>query len=325
MQAGAGTAAAFSDSAYSEAGATVAPDAAGAALGSAAGGAGQPAERRGGGRAAPGRRAPELLRRGPVRGRPARAGGQGRHRLQLRPAAPDQPRPGHGRAQLAGHRLGLPRRPGGRRAAGQVLPHVHDGGRHRAPGQGVRDGRRGGGPAVDRHGAAARRGGQGLRRARRRQGGSGEPRRHLLRHRRLGGGRRRVRTRADPRGARPPACRAGRGGRPLRRRHHHGGRPRAQGADPADHGHGRGDGPGRRRRRHGGGPGRQLRAHQGGRGGRPPGRADRGHGQPAVGHADARELPVRAQRGQRRRAHGTRGLPGAGLGRRDRDRHVRPA
>ena len=49
------------------------------------------------------------------------------------------------------------------------------------------------------------------------------------------------------------------------------------------------------------------------------------HGQPALGHADARQLPLLAQRGQRARAHGPRGHAGPGLGRRDRGRHVRAA
>ena len=50
-----------------------------------------------------------------------------------------------------------------------------------------------------------------------------------------------------------------------------------------------------------------------------------GHGQPALGHADARQLPLRPQRGQRARAHGPRGHARPGLGRRDRGRHVRAA
>ena len=56
VQAGAGTEAAFSDSAYTEAGATVAPDAAATLVGRRPGRAGQPAERRGRGGVA--RRAP---------------------------------------------------------------------------------------------------------------------------------------------------------------------------------------------------------------------------------------------------------------------------
>ena len=88
---------------------------------------------------------------------------------------------------------------------------------------------------------------------------------------------------------------------------------------------GRGHGRGRRRGRHGRRPGRQLRADQGRRGGGAPGRPHRGHGQPALGHADARQLPLRPQRGQRARAHGPRGHARPRLGRRDRDRHVRAA
>ena len=38
-------------------------------------------------------------------------------------------------------------------------------------------------------------------------------------------------------------------------------------------------------------------------------RPHRGHGEPAVGHADARQLPLRPQRGERARADGTRGHP----------------
>ena len=56
-----------------------------------------------------------------------------------------------------------------------------------------------------------------------------------------------------------------------------------------------------------------------------PGRPHRRHGQPAVGHADARQLPLRPQRGQRARPDGPRGHARPGLGRRDRDRHVRAA
>ena len=37
---------------------------------------------------------------------------------------------------------------------------------------------------------------------------------------------------------------------------------------------------------------------------RPQRRVDGGHGQPALGHADPRQLPLRPQRGQRARAHG---------------------
>ncbi len=75
MQAGAGAEAAFPDAAYTEAGATVAPDAAvdvGAAPGWSCG-----STRRAPTEAAAlprGRRGPELLRRGAVRGGPARAG-----------------------------------------------------------------------------------------------------------------------------------------------------------------------------------------------------------------------------------------------------------
>ncbi len=135
----------------------------------------------------------------------------------------------------------------------------------------------------------------------------------------------RLRPRAHPRGARPPARRAGRGGRPLRRRHHHRGRAGAQGPRAAHDGDGRGHGRGRRRGGHGGGPGGQLRAHQGGRGGGAQRCARGRHGQPALGHADARQLPLRPQRGQRARAHGPRGHARPRLGRRDRGGHVRAA
>ena len=50
-----------------------------------------------------------------------------------------------------------------------------------------------------------------------------------------------------------------------------------------------------------------------------------GMANPPVGHADPRQLPLRPQRGQRARPHGARGHAGAGLGRRDRRRHVRAA
>jgi NAD(P) transhydrogenase subunit alpha len=59
---------------------------------------------------------------------------------------------------------------------------------------------------------------------------------------RLGRGRRRLRPRADPRGAGPPADRAGRRGRALRRRHHDGGRAGTQGAGALDRVDGRGHG-----------------------------------------------------------------------------------
>src|ERR1700735_2545712 len=73
VQAGAGTEAAFSDGAYTEAGATVAPGRRVDARRRRVGGAGQPAERRRRGGGAPGRRAAELFRGGAGRGRRAHA------------------------------------------------------------------------------------------------------------------------------------------------------------------------------------------------------------------------------------------------------------
>ena len=100
---------------------------------------------------------------------------------------------------------------------------------------------------------------------------------------------------------------AGRGGRPLRRRHHHRGRAGAQGARAGVHLDGRRHGRGRRRGRHGGGPGRQLRADRGRRGGAPQRRIGGRHGQPALGHAHPRQLPLRPQCGQRARIDGPEG------------------
>ena len=148
----------------------------------------------------------ELLQRGRSPSTTVRVlAGQGGHGLQLRPAAPDQPGPVDGRPHLPGDGVGLPRRAGGGRAPGQVLPHVHDGGRHRPAGQGARDGGRawpGCRPSPPPGGSARS---VGLRRAGRGQGGGREPRGHLRRARRLGRGRRRLRPGAHRRGARPPA------------------------------------------------------------------------------------------------------------------------
>jgi NAD(P) transhydrogenase subunit alpha len=55
------------------------------------------------------------------------------------------------------------------------------------------------------------------------------------------------------------------------------------------------------------------------------GRAHRRHGQPAVRHADACQLPLRPQCRQRPGTHGQRRRLRPGLGRRDRGRHVRAA
>ena len=68
--------------------------------------------------------------------------------------------------------------------------------------------------------------------------------------------------------------------------------------------------------------GGNCRPDPGRRGGGPSRRAHRGHGQPALGHADPRQLPLRPQRGQCAGAAGPRRRAGARLGRRDRGRHV---
>ena len=228
IQSGAGAGAFFDDDAYRAAGAHVAPDAA-ATLGGAvlvlavnAPDAAQAAQ------------LPEgvtLLSfcsaRRSHRG-PRRPGRQTGHRLQLRPSAPDQPGPGHGRPVLAGHGGRATGRHSGRRAPGPLLPDVHDRGRHRPAGQGAGDGGRGGRAAGHRHGPPARCAGAGLRRAGGGQGGGREPRGHLRRPRRERRRGRRLRPRADRRRAGPPAGRPRRRGGRLRRGHHHGG-----GAGPA--------------------------------------------------------------------------------------------
>ena len=202
---------------------------------------GAAADHRRGGRAARGRVGHQLPAAGGRGRHGARPRRQGCHRLQPRPPAPDQPGPVHGRPLLPGHRGRLPGRAVGRRAPGQVLPDVHDGGRHRAAGQGAGDGRRCGRPAGHRHGPAPGCSGAGLRRARRGQGGGAEPRSQVRRARpRDPGRRRRVRQGAVGRVPGQAAGAAGGRGGGLRRGHHHRPDPRAQGAGPGDRGHGRG-------------------------------------------------------------------------------------
>ena len=267
VQAGAGTEAAFSDSAYTEAGATVAPDAGGDARGRRVWSCGST------------RRAPRTWRGCPQGAALLSFFGVAQAEDAVRALAAKEATvfsfdllPRISRAQgmdalssqatVSGYRAGLTAAehlakffPMFMTAAGTVPPA-----KVLVMGVGV--------AGLQSIATARRLGrrGQGLRRARRGQGGGREPGRHLPRHRRLGRGRRRLRPRAHARGARPPARRAGRGGRPLRRRHHHRGRAGAQGPGAAHDVDGRGHGRGRRRGGHGGGPGRQLRADQGGRG-----------------------------------------------------------
>ena len=113
----------------------------------------------------------------------SRPGRQGCHRLQPRPASSHQPGPVDGRPLVPGHGGRLPRRPVGGRAPGQVLPDVHDRGRHRPAGQGAGDGRRCGRPAGHRHRPAARRRGPRLRRAGCGQRRGAEPRSQIRRAR----------------------------------------------------------------------------------------------------------------------------------------------
>ena len=104
--------------------------------------------------------------------------GQGGHRLQPRSAPPNQPGAVDGRALLPGHGGRVPGRPVGSRAPGQVLPDVHDRGRHGPTGQGPGHGSRRRRTAGHRHGQAPGSGGARLRRAGGGQRGGAEPRGH---------------------------------------------------------------------------------------------------------------------------------------------------
>ena len=135
---------------------------------------------------------------------------------------------------LAGQRGRLQGRADRRRRVRQVLPAADHRGGHGAARQAARARHRRGGPAGDRHRAAARRPGQRLRRAARVQGRGRVARRHVHRADLAGqrGGRGRLRPRAHRRGTPRAAGRADRAHRPARRGDHHraGARPQAAAA-----------------------------------------------------------------------------------------------
>ena len=107
--------------------------------------------------------------------------------------------------------------------------------------------------------------------------------------------------------------------------HHHGADPRPEGTGPGDHGDGGGDVRGIGDRRHGCGFGRELRAVRG-RGGRPPSGGHRGRDvEPAGVDAHPCQLPLRPEHRQLPRAAGQGRSTGPGLRGRDRGRHLRGA
>ena len=265
-----GDEAAFSDQAYTEAGGATAPD------GPSQRGRGRP------GRAGQCARAPSRSPRCPEgvttlsffgvaqsAGRPAGPGRQEGDGLQLRPAAPDQPGPGHGCPELAGHRVGLPGRARAAEHLAKFFPMFMTAAGTVPAGQGARHGCRRGRTAVHRHGAAPRGGGQGLRRARRGQGGGREPRAP----RSSTSGSRPRAPAATPASSAPKSSSASAPPWPRRSAAPTSSSPprpcpgrKAPVLVTASHGRGHGQRGGRRR--HGGRPGRQLRADQGRRGGR---------------------------------------------------------
>ena len=110
VQAGAGTEAAFSDSAYSDAGATVAPDAAATLAGAGLVVRVNPPSAEDVAALPDGAALLSFFGVAQAERRGAGFGGQEGDRLQLRPAAAHQPGPGHGRPELAGDGVGLPGR-----------------------------------------------------------------------------------------------------------------------------------------------------------------------------------------------------------------------
>ena len=149
---------------------------------------------------------------------------RGRHRdLARRPAAHAVPRPGHGRADLAGQRGRLQGRAGRRGGVRPVLPAADHRGGHRAAREAARARHRRGGPAGDRHGRrlGAQVSGYDVRPASKGEVESLGATFIELTSVRQRGGRGRLRPRAHRRGAGRAAGRAGRAHRPAGRGDHH--------------------------------------------------------------------------------------------------------
>ena len=165
------------------------------------------------------------------------AGGRGRHVLRDGGHPAHHARAVDGRAVLPGHRGGLPGGADLRPGARALLPHAHHRGGHDPPRPGAGAGRRRRGAAGHRHLAAAGRGGARLRRALGGRGADPVAGREVREAGHRAGGRRgrgRLRAPADRRGAAAPARGAGRGDRPHGRRDLHRRGAGAQGA-AADH------------------------------------------------------------------------------------------
>ena len=156
-------------------------------------------------------------------------------RLRLRDGADaaHHPRPGDGRAVLAGQSRRLPRGDRGRRGVRPRLPDDDDRGRHHPGRQGVRDGRRRRRPAGDRDRAAAGRHRHRDRRAARDQGAGRSARRQIPRRRGRG-----VQERADRRRLRQGDVQGvpGQAGRADRRAHQEAGHRHHHRADPGPSG-----------------------------------------------------------------------------------------
>ena len=250
--------------------------------------------------AAPG---PDRHRPPPAAHRPGHGQGPRRPRRDRhqprRPAAHPEPRPGHGRALVAGQRGRLQGRPHRRRRLRPLLPAADHRRRHGQARQRADPGHRRGRPAGHRHGPAAGRRRQGLRRPCRDQGAGGVARRPVpgpqVGRRRLRRGR--LRAGPDARRAGRAAGGAQRLHRPDGRRDHHrpGARPTTAGAGDSRGGAGHATGLGHRR--HGGQrPRRQRRAVEGRRDGRHRQRRhDRGARQPAGHDAGRRVRLLRPQ------------------------------
>ena len=233
----------------------------------------------------------------------------GRHQLRDGGDPAHDPRPGDGRALLAGRRCGLRRDADRRPRVGPLLRDDDHRRRHGPAGQGARPRRRRRRPAGGRHRQAARRDRHRLRHPPRRLGADRLARRPTagarLHPRR--GGRGRLRAPAHRRGERAGARRARRERRQAGHHRHHRRDPRPPGA-AADHrrrgardGARLGDRRPRRRDR------RQLRADRGGRdGGRERGQGDR-PAQPGERDAGPGLAALREEPGEPARAAGHRG------------------